>query len=159
MYRIIGADQREYGPVSGDELRRWIREGRANAQTRIRMEGGTEWRPLGSLPEFVTALPATTFATTPAFEPQTRTSGMAIAGFVLSLFSIPCCTTLFIPLLGFIFSIIGLVQTHRDPWMRGKGLAVAGLILSLILLLLSLFFWCLIGFSASQNPGSQGYRL
>lgn len=159
MYRIIGADQKEYGPVSGDELRRWIQEGRANAQTRVRMEGGTEWRPLGSIPEFSGSFPAATYTTTPAYEPHQRTSGMAIAGFVLSLFSIPCCTTVFIPLLGFVFSLIGLAQTHRDPWVRGKGLAVAGLVLSLLMLLLALLFWCLFGVSANQNQSSPGYRL
>jgi hypothetical protein len=52
MYRIIGADQKQYGPVSADEVRQWIAEGRANAQTLIQAEGQTEWRPLSSFPEF-----------------------------------------------------------------------------------------------------------
>ncbi len=57
MYRIIGADEREYGPVSADQLRQWIAEGRANAQTRVLVEGATEWKPLGALPEFFSAPP------------------------------------------------------------------------------------------------------
>jgi len=52
MYKIIGADQKEYGPVSADELRNWVREGRANGQTLIQGEGQTDWRPLSSYPEF-----------------------------------------------------------------------------------------------------------
>jgi hypothetical protein len=52
MYKIIGADQKEYGPVSADELRSWIREGRVNAQTLLQAEGQTDWRPLSSYPEF-----------------------------------------------------------------------------------------------------------
>ena len=39
MYTIVGADGREYGPATADQVRRWIAEGRANAQTRVRVEG------------------------------------------------------------------------------------------------------------------------
>lgn len=60
MYRIIGADQREYGPASADDVRRWVMQGRANAQTLVRPEGGGVWRTLGSLPEFAGVLAATT---------------------------------------------------------------------------------------------------
>ncbi len=38
-YTIIGADGKEYGPVSGEDLRTWIADGRANAGTRMRAEG------------------------------------------------------------------------------------------------------------------------
>ncbi|MCC6234185.1 MAG: DUF4339 domain-containing protein [Verrucomicrobiales bacterium] len=57
MYKIIGGDQKEYGPVSFDQLTQWIRDNRANAQTLIQKEGGP-WMPLGSIPEFSAALAA-----------------------------------------------------------------------------------------------------
>ena len=50
MYKIIGADQKEYGPVSAEQLRAWLVEGRVNALTRILPEGTTEWKVLGDLP-------------------------------------------------------------------------------------------------------------
>jgi TM2 domain-containing membrane protein YozV len=56
MYKIIGADGREYGPVGEDQLRQWIAEGRANAQTRAQAEGSADWRTLADLPEFRAAL-------------------------------------------------------------------------------------------------------
>jgi hypothetical protein len=59
MYKIIGGDGREYGPVSLEQLRQWIAEGRANAQTRVCAEGSTEWKPLASFPELAVALPLT----------------------------------------------------------------------------------------------------
>ena len=31
MYKILGGDGKEYGPVLADTLRQWVREGRANA--------------------------------------------------------------------------------------------------------------------------------
>ena len=52
MYRIIGGDQKEYGPVTADELGRWIAEGRLSAQSLIRAEGSSEWRSLSAFPEF-----------------------------------------------------------------------------------------------------------
>jgi hypothetical protein len=52
VYKIIGADGREYGPVTVEQVQQWIREGRANIQTQVQTEGGTEWKALGELPEF-----------------------------------------------------------------------------------------------------------
>ena len=49
---MIGGDGSEYGPVSADELRQWIREYRANGQTLVKPEGGTDWQPLAAFPEF-----------------------------------------------------------------------------------------------------------
>src|SRR6267154_896339 len=58
MYRVIGADKKEYGPVSADEIRRWLAEGRLNGQTLLKAEGEIEWKVLSSFPEFVAALTA-----------------------------------------------------------------------------------------------------
>jgi hypothetical protein len=52
MYRIIGADQKEYGPITADQIRQWISEGRVNAQTQMCLEGTQDWKPLGMFPEF-----------------------------------------------------------------------------------------------------------
>ena len=56
MYKIIGGDQREYGPITAEQLRQWIAEGRANGQTKVQLEGSSEWQPLGSIPELAIAL-------------------------------------------------------------------------------------------------------
>ena len=58
MYKIIGADKAEYGPVSEEQIRRWISEGRLNAQSAAQAEGGMEWKPLSEFPEFADALAA-----------------------------------------------------------------------------------------------------
>lgn len=52
MFKIIGTDQKEYGPISVEQLKQWITEGRANANTLIQPMGSTEWKPLSSFPEF-----------------------------------------------------------------------------------------------------------
>ncbi len=57
MFKIIGADGRQYGPVSADQLRQWIAQGRANAQSLVQAEGSAEWKPLGQYPEFAASTP------------------------------------------------------------------------------------------------------
>src|SRR5882724_11600119 len=52
MYKIIGANQVQYGPVSVDQLRQWIAEGRADANTQVQLEGTSEWKPLSQFAEF-----------------------------------------------------------------------------------------------------------
>ena len=52
MYSIIGGDDKTYGPVSADEVRRWIREGRADERTKVKQEGTGDWRELGSIEDF-----------------------------------------------------------------------------------------------------------
>jgi len=52
MYKILGGDGKEYGPVSAETLQQWITEGRANAQTQVQVEGGSGWVALGQVPEF-----------------------------------------------------------------------------------------------------------
>ena len=58
MYRIIGADGKEYGPVSAEIVRQWLAQGRANAQSRIRPEEAADWKFISELPEFVADLAA-----------------------------------------------------------------------------------------------------
>jgi hypothetical protein len=57
-YTIIGGDQKEYGSVTTDDLRRWITDGRLNAQSLAKEEHDTEWRPLSAFPEFADVLAA-----------------------------------------------------------------------------------------------------
>lgn len=52
MYKIRGGDGMEYGPISGDILRQWIAQGRANADSQVQVEGTFNWQALGTLPEF-----------------------------------------------------------------------------------------------------------
>jgi hypothetical protein len=55
MYSIIGGDTKTYGPVSADEVHRWIREGRADERTKIKPEGKSGWVELGTFPQFFPA--------------------------------------------------------------------------------------------------------
>ena len=50
-YFIIGGDGKEYGPVTEAELRKWITEGRLNAQSLAKSESDAEFRALALFPE------------------------------------------------------------------------------------------------------------
>lgn len=51
-YKILGSDQKEYGPVSQEDLRRWIQEQRVDGNTLIQVQGETEWKALRTYGEF-----------------------------------------------------------------------------------------------------------
>jgi hypothetical protein len=141
MYKIVGADQREYGPVTDEQLRQWIAEGRANAQTIVRFGDGP-WKPLSEFPEFAAALghpaapPVSTYPTSvsgplvPGAQPPTN--GMAIGGVVCGVLGLFCCGPIF-STIALVLSLIALSQINQNPSLySGKGLAVAGIVLSII---------------------------
>jgi TM2 domain-containing membrane protein YozV len=51
MYKIIGADGQQYGPVNIDQIRRWMAEGRVRPETLVQAEGSADWKPLTAFPE------------------------------------------------------------------------------------------------------------
>jgi hypothetical protein len=59
MFKIIGADGNEYGPVTAEILKQWISQSRVNGQTKILAEGTTEWKTVAEFPELAAALPLT----------------------------------------------------------------------------------------------------
>ena len=69
MYKIIGADRQQYGPVNADLIRQWLAENRLNAHTLIQPEGSQEWKPLGSFPEFSTDIKPPPAGLPPAMGP------------------------------------------------------------------------------------------
>lgn len=145
MYKILGSDQKEYGPVSADQIRQWIAERRLNADSLVQPEGATSWKPLGQLPEFAATLdrPATLSAGPPqtggANAPATS-NPMALTGMILGIvsvtFGICCCYGLPFSISGIVFSSLGLVQARKSPDQTGKGMAITGLILSIVSLVL-----------------------
>lgn len=85
MFKILGADGKEYGPVSLEQLRQWVREGRAGGQTQVQPAGAATWTPLRLLPEFAeqfAAPPAPIPGTPDAMPPVVRT--IAFALFILA---------------------------------------------------------------------------
>ncbi len=107
MYKIIGANQVQYGPVSADQLRQWIAEGRADANTQVQAEGSSEWRALRDIPEFAgnfAGLPPVGLP--PLSSALAGDSGRAMA---LQKVSGPAIGLLVAAILGLVLSVLGLL--------------------------------------------------
>lgn len=142
-YLIIGGDQKEYGPITGDEVRKWIAEGRLNAQSRVKAESDAEWRPLSAFPEFADALaaPAAASAPPPLTAPRTATGGgrdaalQLVKGPVIGL-KVTAIVGLVLVAIGFVVNIMTLcgisigMQQINDPQLQkllgslGGGLGI-----------------------------------
>ncbi len=151
MFRIIGSDQRLYGPVGAEIIRQWIAEGRVNASTVIQLDGTVEWKPLSAFPEFATggpppvnsgfqAPPSRQQQPPPLESPQSAqypaapadVNNLATLGFVFGLLSVFCCCSFPLSVLGLILSIVALNRANRLSNGEGKNFAIAGLILSIL---------------------------
>ncbi|HUA38233.1 MAG TPA: glycerophosphoryl diester phosphodiesterase membrane domain-containing protein [Candidatus Sulfopaludibacter sp.] len=142
-YKVIGGDLKQYGPVSAEDLRKWIVEGRLNAQSLVQLYGDIEWKQLSTLPEFADAFagkPMTLSASLSVAPPTNwlereyeldiggcisrgwdlfkNNSGLLFAGTLLYLL-IEGAFTVFaqIPFVGPLFSIVNLIIT--GPLMGG----------------------------------------
>lgn len=51
-YFLISTDGRHCGPLSPDDVRVWLADGRASRHSRARRDGETAWMPLREMPEF-----------------------------------------------------------------------------------------------------------
>jgi hypothetical protein len=56
MYKIIGGDGKEYGPLSAAQIIDYLDDNRANAHTLARPLDVADWKPLSSFPEFSAVL-------------------------------------------------------------------------------------------------------
>jgi hypothetical protein len=150
MYKIIGSDQKVYGPVTADQLRQWLAEGRVNPSTLIQAVGANDWKSMSSFPEFGTP-PVVSLPPAPA---RQESDSMAVAALVCGFLSnLCCCFGLVFAVLGLVFSIIVLSRPETGPGQKGRPLAVIGLVLSLIGLLWHGLLPLLFGF-----PGAWSFH-
>jgi len=134
MYHIIGGDGKEYGPVSADDLRGWLAEGRANGQTQARPEGTTDWQPLSSLPDF-----AAPCAIPPVLPTPQRGDSLnkiipyrnvpALVGYYCAVFALIPIVGIFLGLIALVLGLVGLRQARRNPATGGEVHAWVGIVL------------------------------
>ena len=139
-YTIIGGDGKSY-PVTDYELNYWIRDGRVNADTRVQVSGEKDWNALGDLPEFAGTFRAPKpppLPGQPMAEPA-KTSGMAIASLVLGILGIFSCGVT--ALIGVILGAMAMSKIRdSNGRLQGRGLALAGVIVSGFFLLMIPFY-------------------
>jgi len=143
-YTQQGAQQ---GPVDLATLQQLVATGQVAASEHAIPEGGTDWQPVSSLPQLA-GLSAgqmpmvnggTTNSSTRSSESRQGqgTNGLAIAGFVIALISLPfgCLWGLSLPLsvLALIFSAIAMAGENTSQ----RGLAIAGLVISIVAIIVA----------------------
>lgn len=147
---FYSANGQAIGPVTFDQLRQLAADGRLSPADLVWAEGTPNWVAAHTVAGLLPPAHAPAPTPQPPASPQPYAqgsveyygnrpnyvgqshNGMAIAGFVLSLV---------LPLFGLIFSLIALngMKTSGNP--EGKGLATAGLVISIVLLsLVCLYF-------------------
>ncbi len=134
MYKIIGTDGREYGPINQEQVGQWIADGRLNRQSLAQNVDVPGWKPLAEFLEFAPAFSNIIAAGTTAGPSQfgssgTPSCGLAITSFILGLCSLVC----FGVFAGIPAVIIGHMAHKRARRMPaeygGTGFAIAGFVL------------------------------
>jgi hypothetical protein len=116
MYFIQGADQKQYGPISAEQLRQWISENRLNRTSPCRAEAEEIWKTLGDFPEFADAFGAVPAAPTvpspsgplgsdPASEVRGPAIGILVTGVLGALMS----------LIGLVMNLAGMNKAQEVP--------------------------------------------
>lgn len=143
MYKIIGTDEKEYGPVPSNQIREWIKEGRLNRQTPLQAAGSTEWKPLWLQPEFTKDFVE---QDAPPVVPPPESVGSASSGsginviipyknpraliaYYLAVFSLIPFVGIVLGLAAFVLGILGLRFRRQNPTAGGVVHAWIGIIL------------------------------
>jgi len=121
MYTIIGGDGKEYGPVSGEDLRKWIAEGRLSAQSQAKAESDAEFRPLKTFPEFANLFGSGTTDSAPSAAPPSFQSGgereaalQAVRGPAIALIIVASLGVAYYGFSGLFTLFTGGMMFHQD---------------------------------------------
>ena len=135
MYKVIGVERKEYGPISGDQIRQWIAEGRVTGKNQACSEGTSTWTPLEILPEFAGCFrpPISSSARPPAggginvIIPYRNP--LALTAYYSAVFALIPFLGIVLGLLAFVLGILGLRTHRRNPQAGGVVHAWIGIIL------------------------------
>jgi len=147
-------DGQRQGPVTQEQLIGLIRAGSIRPQDLVWTEGMPQWEPVAQIAPLAREIaPAPCPQQMPPPQPVGYYQPVGpsyIAGFVCSLT---------VPIVGIILSLIALSGIKKSGNNEGRGLALAGAIISRIWVGLAvLFFLCFRGaFFAAIPAGSQGF--
>jgi hypothetical protein len=107
-YTIIGGDGKQYGPITGDDLRKWISEGRLNAQSLAKADSDAEFRPLATFPELADVFGAgAQFSGAP---PPLSPAGVGGREAALQRVKVPAVALMVTAILNIILAVWSLIQ-------------------------------------------------
>lgn len=160
MYKIIGADGKEYGPISVDVVRKWIAEGRANAQTKILPEGATEWVTVAQVPELAASAPTiaplpSSYAPTPGLSAGSDLVAGPAIGLIVTA-ALGYLATVFGAVWNIVGPRMGMNQPGVDPEMQ-KFITMFSGTMGVVSGILGLVVSSLILFGALKMKKCQSY--
>jgi hypothetical protein len=120
MYKIIGGDGNEYGPVDLAQIKQWIQDGRAGAQTKVQPEGATEWQILGEVPELAALLASGAPGGAPPTFSPTSVPGPG-SGDALQMVQGPAIGLMVTAGLGLVMCALGIVMNLAGVTMGAMG--------------------------------------
>ena len=117
MYRVKGADEKEYGPVGADQVRLWSREGRLNRHSLLQKDGEAEWKALEQFPEFADLVAAPAISVPPSFGVSNE-DGIEAARSAVKAPAILMIITAVLSLLHAIYSLVTITQAPIEDILR-----------------------------------------
>lgn len=130
------------GPVAEEQLRLLATAGAISGSSMVVPVGSREWVPISSVVPVIVAGGG-------------RTDPLSIWSFVLSLVGLLCC--------GFVLGIPAVICGHialsnikHRPYLQGRGLAIAGLIVGYIAIFGWLVYFLFLGGIAALQNATQG---
>lgn len=136
-YYYTDTNNQVHGPVTLEELKRLVENTEIQANCMVCAVESREWQPIN------TVLPDIVLAPAPSYDP------FAILSFVLSLVGLfgifVCCLAGIINVGAIIFGHISLINIKRKPHLKGRELAIVGLVVGYLGIALSVFFSLLLG--------------
>jgi hypothetical protein len=135
MYKILGSDGNEYGPVSAKQVKHWIAENRVDQKTPVFPDGAADWVFLESLPEFKAV-----FALPPPGRIRSEGGGglnavipyknvRALVAYYFAVFSVIPILGMPLGFIGMALGISGLRFQRQHPQAGGKVHAWIGIVL------------------------------
>ena len=130
------------GPVSEDQLRLLASSGAVSSSCMVVPVGNRDWVPLSTVIPVIVAASG-------------RTEPLSVWSFVLSLVGLFCC--------GFIAGVPAIICGHialssikNKPYLRGRGLAIAGLIIAYIATFGWIVYLVFLGGMGALQNAAQG---
>jgi hypothetical protein len=158
VFKIIGADRKPYGPVTADQVRQWIADGRADGQTLAQLEGTAEWKPLKDFSEFADLFPPQ--ATPPPLPGPTQTSSAPKppTNYMLPavLSTLCCCLPFGIPAI--IFAARAQSKWASGDWAGAVALAEKARLWCWIAFVVGAISQALLSWYASQMQLVPGFH-
>ena len=155
MQIYVHRNNQQLGPFTEEQLKAQLASGAISLQDHAWWQGQANWIPLGQTPLAATLAPGTpplpgVVPSVPGVNvPYEKTSNLALWSMICGIAAFVCGIA-FLPAI--ILGHMGLSETKKNPAIKGRGMAIAGLIMGY---LYGVFFIAVVVISVLIALGNQ----